>query len=127
MIFSIISIILLVCAGIFNACMDVLDFKYSKSIFLNCKNQQWINPSISWKNKWKNGDSTQGEKFFGSSTFLVWLTDLWHFSKFMMLLAICAAIILFQSIVVWWIDILILYCVFTIIFELFYSKIFIKS
>lgn len=45
------------------------------------KKQNWWNPNISWKNKYKNNDPTQGPKFFGSTTFLVWLTDAWHFSK----------------------------------------------
>lgn len=32
----------------------------------------------SWKNKWKNGDKKQGEKFLGSSTIFVLFTDAWH-------------------------------------------------
>ena len=41
----------------------------------------WMNKNQSWKNKWKNGDKEQGEKFIGSSTVLVGFTDLWHFSQ----------------------------------------------
>lgn len=37
----------------------------------------WIK-NISWKNKWKNGDKNQGEKFFGSSRWFVALTCGWH-------------------------------------------------
>lgn len=121
-----ISIILMIFGGIFNACMDVLKHRYPISIFSNWKNQKWIDPSLSWPNKWKNGDPDQGEKFIGSSTFLVWLTDFWHFSKFMMLLCIMFAIVFYNSLVNWWVDIIILYCLFTITFELFFSKILIK-
>ena len=32
----------------------------------------------SWQNKWKNGDKSQGEKFWLSSTFFVAQTDAWH-------------------------------------------------
>jgi hypothetical protein len=32
----------------------------------------------SWKNKWKNGDKKQGEKFWLSSTIFVLFTDAWH-------------------------------------------------
>ena len=32
-------------------------------------------------NKWKNGDPKQGERFLGSSTIFVGLTDAWHLSK----------------------------------------------
>lgn len=122
-----ISLILIFVAALCNAIMDVLDFKFNASIFSLCKNQSWIDPSISWKNKWKNGDYTQGEKFFGSSTFLVFVTDLWHFSKFMMLLLIMCAIVFYKPIVNVWVDILILYCVFTITFEILYSKVFVKK
>ena len=34
--------------------------------------------NIAWKNKWKNGDKSQGEKFFGSSCWFVGFTDAWH-------------------------------------------------
>ena len=63
--------------------------------------EKWMNPSISWKNKWKNdGSGTYTkEKFFGSSTFLVWLTDFWHFSKAMMILSICLSIICYKPII----------------------------
>ena len=58
--------------------MDKLQFHYDKSIFKNFKNQQFWDGRISWKNKWKNGDKEQGEKFPGSSTFFVFTTDAWH-------------------------------------------------
>jgi len=34
-----------------------------------------------WMRKWKNGDKSQGPKFFGSSTFLAWTQDLYHFTR----------------------------------------------
>ena len=122
-----ITITLMILAGIFNAFMDVLKTRYAISIFRFWKNQQWINPSFSWKNKWKNGDLIQGEKFLGSSTFLVWLTDFWHLCKFLMLLFISFAIVLYNPMIVWWVDWFILYCTFTIPFEIFYSKVLIKT
>lgn len=122
-----ISLILILIAACYNAIMDVLDFKFDTSVFSSCKNQSWVNPSISWKNKWKNGDPAQGERFFGSSTFLVFVTDLWHLSKFMMLLLIMCAVVFYKPLVNTWVDILILYCVFTITFEIFYSKVLIKK
>ena len=123
-----ISIFLIILSAICNACMDVLQFKYSSSIFSSWKHQQWINPHKSSQNKWKYIDGIwSGEKFFGSSTFLVFLTDFWHFCKFLMLLCISAAIVFYVPLTFWWIDILILYCSFTITFELFYSKILLKK
>ena len=34
--------------------------------------------NIAWANKWKNGDKSQGERFFGSSRWFVMFTDAWH-------------------------------------------------
>ncbi len=121
-----ISIILFVFAAILNAITDVLDFHYSKSIFTKCKNSQWINPALSWKNKWKNGDPNQGEKFLGSSTIFVFVTDLWHLCKFLMMLLIVFAIVFYSVLFSWWIDLIILFAIYFLIFELFFSKIFVK-
>lgn len=38
-----------------------------------------------WKNKYKNKDPKQGEAFFGSTTFLVFLTDKFHFVSFLIM------------------------------------------
>lgn len=123
-----ISIILLVLAGICNACMDVVQFHFSLSLFSRLKNQEWINPKISYKNKWNyESGFIKGEKFFGSSTIFVFVTDLWHFAKALMLLLIMLAIVFYQPMFKWYFDIIILYASFTITFELFYSKILVKN
>lgn len=70
--------ILILISAVAKAAMDKLQFHYSRSIFSKFKNQQFWNPEISWKNKWKNGDKSQGESFFLSSTLFVSITDAWH-------------------------------------------------
>jgi hypothetical protein len=45
-------------------------------------NPQWFNPNVSWKNKYKNGDSEAGPKFFLSTSALVMLTDQYHLNTF---------------------------------------------
>lgn len=45
------------------------------------ENHQYWDPDISWRNKYKNGDPNAGAKFFGSTTFLVGLTDGYHASR----------------------------------------------
>jgi len=115
-----ISAILLILAGIFNACMDTLKTHYSTSIFSKWKNQDWVNPSLSWTNKWKP-KSKIGDLIM--STVLVWTTDFWHLCKHIMLTLIMAAIVFYSPMINWWADFLILYCSFTIPFEIFYSKI----
>jgi hypothetical protein len=118
-----ISIVLIFFAAICNAIMDALKYRWNTSIFTTWPNQNWINPSLSWKNKWlsktKIGD-------FLMSTIFVWVTDFWHFCKFLMLLFIIFAIVFYSPFIKWWLAILILYCTFTITFELFFSKILIK-
>lgn len=43
------------------------------------KGKQFIDYNISWKNKYKNYDKGNlSAKYFGSKTFLVWTTDLYH-------------------------------------------------
>jgi hypothetical protein len=88
-------ILFLALFGFFEAVMDKLQFHYNKSVFKNFKNQQFWNPKISWKNKWKNGDKDKGEKFPFSSTLFVFTTDAWHLAKFFRNLCIVIAMFLF--------------------------------
>jgi hypothetical protein len=65
--------------GIFaDSLRDVLRFRITDSLF---ENHWWCDPRISWRNKYKNGDPTQDRAFIGSTTWLSWLTDFWHFNK----------------------------------------------
>jgi hypothetical protein len=64
----IITAVLTILAAIFNALMD------------------WHSENTkgdTWRNKWKQGDPKLGERFFLSSTVLVFLTDKWHFTQFL--------------------------------------------
>lgn len=118
-----VSAILIAISAFFNAIMDLVSIKYSESIFSKYpKLKQFCDSSVSWRNKYKNGDPSQGPRFFGSTTFLVWTTDLWHLSKAIMLALLCSAIV-FYTPIVGFIDILLYWLEFGICFELFYSKI----
>lgn len=92
----ILVIVLYLLAGIVNSVMDTLRDKFSGSIFSEW-GSYW-NPAESWKNKWKNGDPAQGERFPLSSTALVFLTDAWHLGKWLMFtlieIAICVSLCL---------------------------------
>ena len=61
---------------------DVLQFHYSEfeQVFPNA-NEQWFNPELSWRNKYKNGDPNQGQRYPGSISVFVAGTDAWHASK----------------------------------------------
>lgn len=135
-----ISLILIFFAAIFNAIMDNIKTSWTNSIFSNINNKKWVafaNPIVAYKNKWKNRDIKQGEKFFGSSTFLVWSQDFWHFAKMLMLFCFAFSICLYIPLTTCFIssinaffshflDGIIYLLVYTITFEIFYSKVFTK-
>lgn len=119
-----ISFFLIFLAGSLNACMDVLRFRYKISIFRFCKNQNWVDPNLSWVNKWK-----YTSKFLDLilSTVLVWTTDLWHLFKTLMLLCIFLAIVSYSPLFYWYPDLIIINIIFSITFELFFCKLLIKK
>jgi hypothetical protein len=69
-------------AGGFEGTSETLKHHYYEfsHVFPNSNPNFW-NPDISWKNKYKNGDYLQGDKFFGSSTIFVWTTDGYHLMR----------------------------------------------
>lgn len=128
---TIVSIsVLLVISAISKGIMDVLQFHYEESVFSQFKTQQWWNPHISHKNKYKNGKKINGSAFFGSTTFLVFITDGWHFFQSIFLSSIIFSILLAINLEThlnaWFIigGYLIIKIIFGLIFELCYSKIF---
>lgn len=67
---------------------------------------EFLNKDVSWRLKWKNRDPKQGERFFGSSTFLVWLTDGEHLFQFIKQLIIAVMITLMAFLVItWWLGV----------------------
>jgi len=130
-----ITLFLLFLAGALNASMDVLSFRYKTSIFSKyTKLQEFFNPQESWVNKYKYNNPNLGPKFFGSKTFLVFLTDAWHLSKMLMITAFTLAIVFYNPIIVTesiFVNIagnlLVLHSAFSLSFELFFSKILIKK
>ena len=113
--------------GISEAVMDTLQFHFFKSKFSNFKKQLFWDPTISWKNKYKNGDPKQGPKFPFSTTLLVGLTDGWHFFKLLRNLFLFVGILLLVlSLNGFWVSLLwvsVSRFLFGVFFTLFYSKI----
>ena len=92
---AIFSALMIMCASATNAVMDSLSSRFDRSVFAHFENHRsWLDPRVSWKNKWKDGDQKNGEAFLLSSTSLVPLTDAWHCAKsltiFFLVLAILA-------------------------------------
>jgi len=80
----ILSVVFSILSGICKAVMDLSEESKIKG------NPLFWHKNKSWQNKWKNGDKTQGEKFWLSSTFFVAQTDAWHL--FGVLFRICFAV-----------------------------------
>ena len=81
---AIIALLFITTSAASEAVMDKLQFHYDRSIFPQNPskyNKLFWDPKLSWENKWKDS-SAREEKFPGSSTIFVFLTDAWHFFKF---------------------------------------------
>jgi hypothetical protein len=80
----ILSVFFYSCSGALDAIMDTLKDHFSTSIFSKL-NQRYWNPSVSWKNKYVNGDPTQGHVTFNflgiKLPFPDALSDAWHTAK----------------------------------------------
>jgi hypothetical protein len=97
-------LLLLIGAGTANAIMDTIQFHFGISIFKSRSN--WWNNKTSWENKWKldaEGKPIVGKpRFFGSSTFLVFVTDAWHFFQFIMFTLFTIAILAYKPYATEW-------------------------
>ena len=69
-------------AGAFDGQAEAIKFHYStvKKVFPNINDEFW-NPSLSWKNKYKNNDPDSGPKWPSSTTMTVFATDGYHLSR----------------------------------------------
>lgn len=82
-------------AGAAKGVSDKLQFHYGKSVFSPIQNEQWWNPGLSWKNKYRDYDAgDKREAFLGSRTLFVWTTDAWHLAQTVETLAWVAALLL---------------------------------
>ena len=79
---ALLCVVLLALASASNAVMDTLSTRYDRSVFVHFPaDRQWLDPRISWVNKWKDGDPKKGDAFPLSCTALAFTTDAWHFFK----------------------------------------------
>lgn len=88
----VLPIILFVIYGIMNSISDTLLFHYTTSrLYEPTKDKTFWNPVESYKNKYKDGDKEKGPKFFGSTTFLVVITDALHLIRALQVLVLLIA------------------------------------
>lgn len=82
---------LAILAGIAKSVADLSSesaFYKSKLVRLFKFDPSWWHRSQASGNKWLNGDKSQGERFFGSSRWFVWLTDGWHLTNSIMYISL---------------------------------------
>ena len=135
-----ISLILILIFGITEAAKDILSFRYSQSVFYKYKKEFW-HPQFSWINKYNESKLACNkapwyylglykprytERFPFSTTFLVFITDGWHFVKALSLFCLFGAIVFYTPIVNIWADVWIYITVYSISFNLFENKLFLK-
>ena len=81
--------------------------------------------NVAWKNKWKNGDKKQGEKFFGSSRWFVMFTDAWHLFGFLERVSLVISFTIVGHLVsinaYFLFGVLVNYIVFTGVFHIFHT------
>jgi hypothetical protein len=122
------NIFLVILFFIIKSIADKILFEFHASIFskLPCKWQRYLNPVLAWRNKWKNGDRKDGEKFFGSSWVFILFTDFRYLIKFIQYNIIALILVLNFIYYHWIIDYLIYICISTF-FEYMFSLILMKN
>ena len=125
---------LILTASICNAVMDITSHKFHQSIFNSSKfNPLFWNPSVSWKNKYINGDVNQGRKqwiIFGLKINIhPSFTDSWHLFKSIMIFCLMGAVVLYNSHgLIYDLGLFIIYGIsWNITFSLFYKRILKKN
>ena len=95
----VITYIFVYLAGKHNAAMDAVSDHYSTSIFSTYNEPEWFDRTISWRNKYIDGDQSKGKKtivrfgikFYQPDAF----SDFWHYAKFKMLMSISFGLVSF--------------------------------
>lgn len=120
------SFLMILLAAASKAIMDICASTFASSRLRRLNPLFW-DKSQSWRNKWKNGDPQQGERFLGSSTVFVSFTDAWHLFQHFFLMPLALLPIVYSQcypIVAWdyWMvtDFTIIYIAFTVSFQIVY-------
>lgn len=126
-----ITIILTIIIGVSFALIDTISNRFSSSIFSNIKNPKikfFFNQKESWILKYKDGVPKKGERFFGSTTILSFITDAWHLFKSLIIVSIFLLAV-FESYIIgiWYVDIAICFAIYFISFELCFRNFFMKK
>lgn len=122
----ILSIVFVIIAGISKSICDLSEenkIKFQPETY-------WVK-SKSYVNKWKDGDKSRGEKFFGSSRWFVSLTDAWHLLGLIERLSLAIAYVFIGLLIcknIWFIFMALgCYILFASSFHMFYTYVFVNK
>lgn len=123
-----IPIILIFLIALFDAFRDTIVFKFDESIFDKIENNWFGNPFDTWENKYKQPRYLNAERFPFSTTLLVFLTDVFHFSKMLGQIPLILLIVFPDDLIFnkGWQNFLFYYSFENLVFTLFY-RIFTKK
>ncbi|MGZ4091279.1 MAG: hypothetical protein ACXVNO_11205 [Bacteroidia bacterium] len=67
-------------SGMIDGTIESISYHYENGFKRRCPNvnDQFWNPAVSWKNKYKGGNPESGPKFTGSTTAFAFTTDAYH-------------------------------------------------
>lgn len=91
-----ISLIFWIIAALCYGTMMTLEHHHGTSLFSKAKPYSFFGRN-SWTRKYKDNNPREGQKFFGSTTFFVWLTDGYHLMQFFMLTFLTLSVVLFYA------------------------------
>lgn len=94
--YYILSILFFSLASICNAMMDTLQFHWSTFRWKDKVNDHFFNPSISWRNKYVDGDPDKGFIFKFPFGFISNFLDAWHLLKSTSIFLIVFSIVCFD-------------------------------
>lgn len=124
------SLLFWLLACICHALMEKFITHHSKSIFRNAKSFSFFG-SNSWTRKYKDHNPQAGTAFWGSTTFLVWVTDGYHLIQWMMLWFLAGAVVTLdvpmEGVEAWIAVILVFRISWTLVFKLFYEVLLAKK
>jgi len=117
--------------GLFKAIMDTLQFHYNRSVFNKVDRRSYWDPQHSWKNKYLHGMAEYGPKFWGSTTWFVFVTDGWHLFQMLFLLSMTVSLMAAPFLELNWYWYIVTAITYRLIlggvFQLFYKKLLIKK
>ena len=127
-------ILLTFIAALSKSIIDILDHHYNDSLFSLFNpftfGWEWFAPSKdSSKNKYKDVNTLE-PKFFGSTTFFVWVTDAFHFFNMTYRLAFLGLIWYYAEngfTYFWWTDLPFILCLHAVLFHLLYHHLLTKK